>query len=118
VTTSRLFLTGIGVQGHHGANPGEQDRPQAFVVDLDVEVDVAGDEIGATADYRGLIRVARETVRGERFQLLENVADAVARAVAAQAGVVRATAIVHKPAAAISNDAQGVAAAATAERDG
>jgi dihydroneopterin aldolase len=117
VTTSRLFLTGIDVQGHHGANPGEQDRPQAFVVDLDVEVDVTGDEIGATADYRGLIRLARETVSGERYDLLENVANAVARAVAAHPGVVRATAIVHKPAAAISNRVQGVAAAATAGRD-
>ncbi len=116
MTTSRLFLTGIRVEGRHGANPGEKDRPQEFVVDLDVEVAVSGDEIGATADYRGLIRIARQTVREERFDLLENVADAVARAVAGQAGVVRATAIVHKPAAASSNDVQGVAAAATAGR--
>jgi dihydroneopterin aldolase len=56
-------------------------------------------------------------VSGERYDLLENVANAVARAVAAHPGVVRATAIVHKPAAAISNRVQGVAAAATAGRD-
>lgn len=118
MTTSRLFLTGIRAAGHHGANPGEKDVAQEFVVDLDVEVEVSGDEIGATADYRGLIRTARETVERERFDLLENVADAVARAVAAQGGVVRATAIVHKPAAARSNDVQGVAAAATVERGG
>ncbi len=81
MTTSRLFLTGIRAEGHHGANPGEKDVAQAFVVDLDVEVEVSGDAIGATADYRGLIRTARETVERERFDLLENVADAVARAV-------------------------------------
>jgi dihydroneopterin aldolase len=118
VSSSRLFLTGITAEGHHGANPGEKDEAQAFVVDLDVEVDVAGDEIGATADYRELIRTARETVARERFDLLENVAGAVARAVVAREGVVRATAIVHKPAAARSNDVQGVAAAASAERGG
>jgi dihydroneopterin aldolase len=112
-----LFLTGIRVEGHHGANPGEKDRAQELVVDLDVEVEIAADEIGATADYRGLIRVARDVVEGERFDLLENVADAVARAVVGATGVVRATAIVHKPAAAASNDVQGVAAAATVERD-
>ena len=116
MTTSRLFLTGIGAAGHHGANPGEQDEAQAFVVDLDVEVEVTGDEIGATADYRALIRTAREAVERERFDLLENLADAVARALLAHAGVVRATAIVHKPAAARSSDVQGVAAAASAER--
>jgi dihydroneopterin aldolase len=116
VAERRLFLTGISTTGHHGANPGEQDAAQDFVVDLDVEVDVSGDDIGATTDYRRLIRTARETVERERYALLENLADAVARSVAALEGVVRATAIVHKPAAARSNDVQGVAAGATAER--
>jgi dihydroneopterin aldolase len=115
VATSRLFLTGIGAEGHHGANPGEKDRAQAFVVDLDVEVEVAADLIAATADYRTLISTARETIERERFDLLENVASSVATAIAAMAGVLRATAIVHKPAAARSNDVQGVAAAASAE---
>jgi dihydroneopterin aldolase len=115
MTTARLFLTGIGARGHHGANPGEKDEAQDFVVDLDVEVEVTDDAIDATADYRGLIRTARETVEGDRYDLLESIAAAVAAAVATQAGVVRATAIVHKPAAARSNDVQGVAAAATAE---
>ena len=114
---TRLFLTGITAQGHHGANPGEKDHAQEFVVDLDVEVDVTGDEIGATSDYRALIRIARETVADTSFDLLENVADAVARAIAAAPGVISATAVVHKPAAARSNEVMGVAAAATAVRD-
>jgi dihydroneopterin aldolase len=117
VSTSRLFLTGIRASGHHGANPGEKDQAQDFVVDLDVEVDVTADRIGGTSDYRQLIRTARETVVRERFDLLESIANAVAEAVAARPGVVRATAVVHKPAAARSNDVEGVAAAATAERD-
>ena len=117
MSTSRLFLTGIRTSGHHGANPGEKDQAQDFVVDLDVEVDVTADRIGGTSDYRQLIRTARETVARERFDLLESIANAVAEAVAARPGVVRATAVVHKPAAARSNDVEGVAAAATAERD-
>lgn len=117
MSTSRLFLTGIRASGHHGANPGEKDQAQDFVVDLDVEVDVTADRIGGTSDYRQLIRTARETVERERFDLLESIANAVAEAVAAWPGVVRATAVVHKPAAARSNDVEGVAAAATAERD-
>jgi dihydroneopterin aldolase len=118
VATSRLFLTGIRAQGHHGANPGEKDRAQEFVVDLDVEVEVTRDDIGGTADYRELIRTARGTVERERFDLLENVADAVAEAVAGRPGVVSATAIVHKPAAAQSNEIVGVAAAATVRSGG
>jgi len=115
--TSRLFLTGITAQGHHGANPGEKDRAQDFVVDLDVEVDVTGDDIGATSDYRTLIRTARETVAATSFDLLENIADAVARAVSEQPGVRAATAVVHKPAAAMSNEVMGVAAATTVTAD-
>ena len=117
MSTSRLFLTGIRTSGHHGANPGEKDQAQDFVVDLDVEVDVTSDRIGGTSDYRQLIRTARETVEREQFDLLESIAHAVAEAVAARPGVVRATAVVHKPAAARSNDVEGVAAAATVERD-
>lgn len=118
MSASRLFLTGIRASGHHGANPGEKDAAQEFVVDLDVEVEVTGDRVGGTADYRALIRTARETVERESFDLLESIADAVAREIASRDGVVRATAIVHKPAAAGSNDVQGVAAAATVEIGG
>jgi dihydroneopterin aldolase len=115
--TTRLFLTGIEAMGRHGANPGEKDVRQAFVVDLDVEVDPAEDDLGSTADYRTLMRTARDVVETASFDLLETLARAVAERIAEQAGVLSATAIVHKPAAAISNGAQGVAAAATAGRE-
>ena len=116
MVTSRLFLTGITCSGRHGANPGEKDEPQDFVVDLDVEVDTAGDELAQTADYRTVIERARATVEDGSFDLLETLANAVATAVFALDGVVKVAAIVHKPAAARSNDVQGVAAGATVER--
>jgi dihydroneopterin aldolase len=113
---TRLFLTGITARGRHGANPGEKDEPQDFVVDLDVEVEVADDRLTSTADYRSLIRTARETVEQGSFDLLETLSHAIADAVVKQEGVVRVNAVVHKPGAARSNDVQGVAAAASAER--
>jgi dihydroneopterin aldolase len=116
MVTTRLFLTGIAAQGRHGANPGEKDEPQDFVVDLDVEVEVDADSLASTADYRDLIRTAREAVERGSFDLLESLAHAVADAVLEHQGVVRVSAMVHKPGAARSNDVQGVAAAATAER--
>jgi len=117
MVTSRLFLTGITASGRHGANPGEKDQAQDFVVDLDVEVEVADDELSSTSDYRTLIRTARETVERDSFDLLESLAHAVANDVLAlEGGVVKVSAIVHKPAAARSNQVEGVAAAATVER--
>jgi dihydroneopterin aldolase len=118
VTTSRLFLTGITASGRHGANPGEKDLLQDFVVDLDVEVEVSSDDIGATADYRKLIQTARDIVAGTSFDLLETLAAAVAQAVSSLPRVIRATAIVHKPAAARSSEIQGIAAAATVGSEG
>jgi len=116
MVTSRLFLTGIATSGRHGANPGEKDQAQDFVVDLDVEVEVGDDELSSTSDYRTLIRTARETVERDSFDLLESLAYAVANDVLAQDGVVKVSAIVHKPAAARSSEVQGIAAAATVER--
>ena len=112
MTTSRLFLTGIAASGRHGANPGEKDHPQDFVVE------VSSDDIAATADYRKLIRTARDVVAGESLDLLESLAAAVAQAAAGLPRVVQATAIVHKPAAARSSEIQGIAAAATAGSGG
>jgi dihydroneopterin aldolase len=114
VTTSRLFLSGIQCVGRHGANPGEKDVPQPFVVDLDLEVRVDFDVIGDTADYRAIVQTARDTVGRASFDLLESIAAAVAEAVLAMDHVVRATALVHKPNAAMSIGIDGVAAAATA----
>ena len=116
MVTTRLFLTGITTQGRHGANPGEKDEPQNFVVDLDVEVEAGDDRLSSTADYRSVIRTARAAVERGSFDLLESLARAVAEAVVAHDGVVRVNAVVHKPGAARSNDVQGVAAAASAER--
>jgi dihydroneopterin aldolase len=116
MVTSRLFLTGITASGRHGREPRGERPGQDFVVDLDVEVDVGDDELSSTSDYRTLIRTARETVERDSFDLLESLAHAVANDVLVLEGVIKVSAIVHKPAAARSNEVQGVAAAATVER--
>lgn len=115
MATARLFLSGIRASGHHGARPGEKDEPQAFVVDLDLEVDVADDSITATADYRGITDAVRTVVGDGSFDLIETMARAVAGAVL-QADHVRAvTAVVHKPNAARRLEIDGVASAVTLE---
>jgi len=113
--TSRLFLTGIRASGRHGADPGEKDQPQDFVVDLDVEIATVEDSIDSTADYRRIVGKVREVVAAESFDLVETLAQAVASSVAHVDRVVGVRVVVHKPAAAASLGIQGVSAAATAE---
>jgi dihydroneopterin aldolase len=101
---ARLFLSGIRAEGRHGARPGEKDEPQPFVVDLDLEVEVGDDDIDGTADYRGVSDAVRAVVADGSFDLIETMAEAVARACLDVDRVVRATVVVH---------IDGVAAAVT-----
>ena len=114
MSRARLFLSGIHAEGHHGARAGEKDEPQPFVVDLDLEVDAADDSIEATADYRSITDAVREVVEQGSFDLIETMADVIARRIASIAHITEATAVVHKPKAAGRLGIDGVAAAATA----
>ena len=95
-----LRITGILASGRHGASSGERDQAQDFVVDLDVEVAPAGDEIGATVDYREIAHTVRRTIDERSFALLETVASEVAHTVRSLPGVLGVRAVVHKPGAA------------------
>ena len=114
---AHLFLSGIHAEGSHGARPGEKDVPQPFVIDLDLEVDVAADRIDATVDYRGVSERARVIVEEGSFDLIESMAALIADACLTFDGVARATVVVHKPNAATRLGIDGVAAAVTRPED-
>ena len=107
---SRISLNGIRADGRHGANPGERDLPQAFVVDLDIVVDTGEyDELDDTLDYRVIADAARRVVQERSFVLLESLAEAVAREAYGLPNVTRVVATVHKPGAAESMGVDDVA---------
>ena len=113
MTRTRVFLSGIEASGHHGARAGEKDDAQPFVIDLDLDVNVGEDRIDATADYRDVTERVRAVVEGGSFDLIESMAEAVARECLTFERVLRATVVVHKPNAASRLGIQGVAAAVT-----
>ena len=82
----RIELRGLRVLGVHGALPEEQDRAQPFEIDLDVEADLsvagASDDLADTVDYGAITAVAAAVVGGERFRLLERLAERIASEVA------------------------------------
>ncbi len=117
MSQARLFLTGIHASGRHGARSGEKDEPQAFVVDLDLDVEVGEDAIGGTADYRHVSERARAVVEEGSFDLIESMAESIARACLSFDRVHRARVVVHKPNAAVRLGIDGVAAAVTLPED-
>ncbi len=95
-----IRVRGIRAEGRHGASAGERDAPQPFEVDLDVEVEAAGDDLATTADYREVVAAVRAVIEGEPVTLIETLAGRVADAVAGISGVRSCRAAVHKPRAA------------------
>lgn len=95
-----IEVRGLRVLGTHGANPGEQDQPQPFELDLLVEADLTAaareDDLGAAVDYGRLVEEARRIVANERFHLLEALAEAICQALLADPRVVSVTVALRK----------------------
>jgi dihydroneopterin aldolase len=113
-----IRVTGIQAEGRHGASRGERDAAQRFVVDLEVVVEAAGDDLSTTADYRELAVATRRVVEEESHAIIETIAERVAAAAAEVAGVLTCRAVVHKPAAAERVGVSDISAEATAGRLG
>jgi len=109
-------IRGIRIQGKHGVGDAERERPQPFVVDLEVVVEALEDELAATADYDQVVRIVRGLVATESVHLIETLARRIAEVVAGQQGVLSCRAIVHKPRAADALGIGDVSAEAVAGR--
>ncbi|HZA27902.1 MAG TPA: dihydroneopterin aldolase [Actinomycetota bacterium] len=109
-----IRLTGIRAEGRHGAADDERQRPQPFVVDLEVVVEAETDSLSSTADYRDVAAAVRDVIGGASLVLVETLAMAVARRVAAVPGVMSCRAVVHKPAASDRLGIGDISAEATA----
>ncbi|MEF2977073.1 dihydroneopterin aldolase [Subtercola sp. YIM 133946] len=101
-----LTLTALTVQAHHGVFDFERRDGQPFVIDLTVWLDTsaaaAGDDLAQTLHYGELAEEVAQAVAGEPVDLIETLAERVARVVLAHrvASTVRVT--VHKPEAPIT----------------
>jgi dihydroneopterin aldolase len=92
-----LRIEGIRAEGRHGASDGEREAAQPFVVDLEIEVEAAGDTIEQTADYREIAAAVRAVIEQESHTLIETMARRVAQVVADLGRVRMCRAVVHKP---------------------
>jgi dihydroneopterin aldolase len=113
-----IRIHGIRCEGRHGVPDEERERPQPFVVDLEIEVEAGEDDLSATADYDGVLRVVRGLVSTESFHLIETLARRIAEMVASQPGALSCRATVHKPKVAGSLGVEDVSAEAVAGRPG
>lgn len=101
--SDRIALTGLRVKGFHGVLPEERRDGQDFVVDvvlhLDLRAAAASDDVTDTVHYGELAESLAGVVAGEPCDLIEVLADRLARVCLSYDLVQRAEVTVHKPAA-------------------
>lgn len=109
----RILLRGLRVHAFHGVFPEEATTRQRFVIDLDLEVDLAdaagSDRLADTIDYSELAADVAEVVTGERRNLIESVAGRIADQVLRDDRVKSVQVTVHKPEAPMPFDFDDVA---------
>jgi dihydroneopterin aldolase len=97
----RIELRGIRAYGRHGANPGERDHPQAFDLDLALEVDLSAarrsDRLADTLDYAALHGAILGLVRERSYALLERLGDEILAEIMHDPRVASAALTIAKP---------------------
>lgn len=109
-----IVLTGLTARGHHGVFEAERADGQRFVVDLTLHVDLrpAGttDDLDETVDYGAVADAVVGVVTGPPYDLIEAVAEEIARRVLEGWPAVEAAEVtVHKPEAPITQTFEDVA---------
>jgi dihydroneopterin aldolase len=83
--SDRVVLAGMTFLARHGVNDWEKVEPQRFEVDVELALDVrpaaVDDDLARTIDYRGVYEAARQIVETTSFNLIEALAEAIARAI-------------------------------------
>jgi 7,8-dihydroneopterin aldolase/epimerase/oxygenase len=91
-------VQGLELFGRHGVGEDERRDGQAFLVDVELQVDEPReDAIDATVDYRRVRDVARLVSGAKSYRLLETLAAAIAEALVAELHVERVQVRVRKP---------------------
>jgi FolB domain-containing protein len=119
--TDLIEIRGLKLRGHHGVTSEERSVEQPILVSLAARIDTRQasrfDDLAATLDYEEAVTIISKIVTGESFQLLETLADRVARAILANHRVLDVWVRVVKPEVALSEEVDEVAVEISRSRD-
>jgi dihydroneopterin aldolase len=97
----RIGVTGITARGFHGVFEHERRDGQTFVVDVALGVDTrpaaTTDDLARTVDYGAVSAAVVAVLEGPPVDLVETLAQRIADACLAFAGVEAVEVVVHKP---------------------
>jgi 7,8-dihydroneopterin aldolase/epimerase/oxygenase len=117
-----IRLVGVRARGHHGVFDHERADGQDFVVDVAVELDTRsaadGDDLGQTVHYGVLAEEVVAAVEQDPVDLIETLAERIARVVLAHDAAIATEVTVHKPQAPITVPFDDVSITIRRSRDG
>ena len=83
----RIVLAGMAFEARHGVNDWEKTQPQRFEVDVELILNAraagTSDELAQTVDYREVYEKVRLVLEGPPVDLIETLAESIARDVLA-----------------------------------
>ncbi len=111
--SDRISLKGISAKGFHGVLDFEKQDGQTFVVDVEMEVDLApagtSDDLVDTVNYAEVAGDIVDLIAGESLDLIEALADQIAAKVLTRPLVEAVIVTVHKPQAPVGHPFTDVA---------
>ena len=120
--TDLIRLQGMTFSAAHGASPGEHTRERRFIVDLEVEADLrragATDDLADTVNYSALHGVVREVMTGPPVNLLETLAERIAKRVLEDFPVTAVRVRVGKPGVPVDEGGRAMASVEVRRRRG
>lgn len=104
----KIIAKGLAYKGCHGILPQEKTSPQSFIVDLELWVDLRNaalhDDIGMTIDYADVYKEVGRIIADNSFNLIETLAENIARQILAAYPVEAVDITVYKPEAPVVGD--------------
>jgi dihydroneopterin aldolase len=117
-----ISLTGIRARGFHGVLDFEREQGQEFVVDVALSIDLsrAGrkDDLAATVNYAEVAELVVKEIQGSPLNLIEALAERIARQCLNFSKVTQVSVTVHKPQAPIAVPFEDVAVTVVRKRKG
>ena len=100
--TDRITLANMRFEGRHGYYEHERLAAQPFEIDVELVLDLqpagVSDDLARTIDYQRVHAIARQVVESTTFNLLEAIAETIARDILAEFDVVEVGVRVRTPA--------------------
>lgn len=99
--SDRIFLDNLSIRARHGVRPEERQNEQEFLIDISAEADTrpaaASDALDDAINYGQFHAIAQEVFAGESCNLIETLAERVARRILEDTRIASVTVSIRKP---------------------